>query len=252
MDSQALKDRLSQISTLWTVLFQAHQATGDAAVTAKQALVQRYCSAVYRYLLGAVGTEEVAADLAQEFALRFLRGDFQRADPQRGRFRNYLKTALVHLVNDHYRAQQQQPRPFAPDGPEAAVSPQRDPDSDLDFLASWREELLERTWAALAQVNAPYHAVLLFRVSNPEMASSQMAEQLSAQLGKPVTAAWVRKTQQRAHDKYAELLIEEVAVSLEQDTESLEQELADLDLLRYCKAALRRRQDRNPCSAEEE
>jgi DNA-directed RNA polymerase specialized sigma24 family protein len=44
---------------------------------------------------------EVADDLAQEFALRFLRGDFQRADPERGRCRDYLKRALINLVHDY-------------------------------------------------------------------------------------------------------------------------------------------------------
>jgi RNA polymerase sigma-70 factor (ECF subfamily) len=252
VDSQALRDRLSQISTLWSVLFQAHQGTGDAAITAKQALVLRYSGAVYRYLLGAVGTEEAATELAQEFALRVLRGDFQRADPRRGRFRNYLKTALVHLINDHYRDQHRRPRLFGPDGPNIPAPVDRDPDSDPDFLASWREELLERTWAALGEANASYHAVLLLRVGNRDLSSAQIAEQLSAEFGKPVTAAWVRKTQQRAHDRFADLLVEEVAVSLEQDTESLEDELKELDLLQYCKSALRRRHDRNPPAAERE
>src|SRR5262245_57328630 len=100
--NQSLESRLSGISTLWSTFFQAHKS-GDAAVAARQALLERYSGAVYRYLLGAVRNEDTAADLTQEFALRFLRGDFHRADPQRGRFRDYLKTSLIHLVNDHHR-----------------------------------------------------------------------------------------------------------------------------------------------------
>src|SRR3712207_7176976 len=51
-------------------------------------------------------SEAAAEELLQEFAVRFLRGDFRRADPQRGRFRDYVKTALIHLVIDHQRAEQ--------------------------------------------------------------------------------------------------------------------------------------------------
>jgi RNA polymerase sigma-70 factor (ECF subfamily) len=224
------------------MLLQAHAGPVDEADAAYGALLQRYCGAVYRYLLGAVHDLEVAEDLAQEFALRFLRGDFRRADPERGRFRDYLKTALIHLVNDYHRARQRWPRGLAPDAPEQAAAPQDDAAAERDFLTSWREELLERTWRALAEANPAGHAVLRLRVEEPEMPSSQMAEQLGAQLGKPVTAAWVRKALQRAHDRFADLLLEEVAQSLPAATpEGLRQELQELDLLRYCRAALGRR-----------
>jgi RNA polymerase sigma-70 factor (ECF subfamily) len=68
-----------------------------------------------------------------------------------------------------------------------------------------------------------------------------MAEQLSAVLGKPQTAAGVRQALHRARDKFAELLLYEVRQSLENPTKDrLEQELADLGLLEYCKPALER------------
>jgi RNA polymerase sigma-70 factor (ECF subfamily) len=239
MDRHSLNDRLSHISTLWTVLFQAHQSEKEAATAAQRALVQRYSGAVYRYLLGAVRDEDVASDLAQEFALRFLRGDFRRAAPERGRFRDYLKKALIHLVTDHHRARQKQPSAFAANSPEA-IAPR--PDSEQDFVRAWCEELLERTMQALAAANAAYHAVLLCRIEDPNATSAEMAEQLSARLGKEVTAAWERKTRQRAHDKFAELLIEEVAGSLEGTSPAaLEAELRELDLLKYCQTALARR-----------
>ena len=112
-----------------------------------------------------------------------------------------------------------------------------------DFLASWREELLDRTWQALAEANAAYHAVLLRRVENADMPSAQIAEELAASLGKPVTGAWVRKNLQRAHEKFADLLLEEVARSLESaEGEALRDELRELDLLKYCQSALARRE----------
>jgi DNA-directed RNA polymerase specialized sigma24 family protein len=245
MDSAALNERLSRISTQWTLLFRAHAGEADAAASAQREWLQRYSGAVYRYLLGAVRDPDVASELAQEFALRVVRGDFRRADPGRGRFRDYLKTALIHLVTDHHRARQAWPRALAPDGPEPAAPPAEDTNSEQDFLASWREELLARTWTALAEANTAYHTALLFRVENPEASSAEAAEQLSGRLGKPVTAAWVRKTVQRAQEKFAALLLEEVVGSLEtSDPTALAEELRALDLLRYCRSALEcRRKD---------
>src|SRR5437667_9614348 len=134
-------ERLSQISTLWTMLLRAHESPGDAARSARHALLQRYGRAAYRYLIGAVHDSEAAKELAQELAVRFLRGDFHRADPGRGRFRDYLKSALIHLVTDFRRSQQRKPRPLDHDTPAPKFE---DPDDDAVFLAGWRAELLDR------------------------------------------------------------------------------------------------------------
>ena len=75
--------------------------------------MQRYCGSVYRYLLGALRNGDAAIELFQEFAMRFVRGDFHRASPTRGRFRDYVKTALINLVTDHFNRQNSKPRPLA-------------------------------------------------------------------------------------------------------------------------------------------
>jgi RNA polymerase sigma-70 factor (ECF subfamily) len=241
MGDEAPPDRLSQISTLWTMLLQAHEGSPEQASPACRELMLRYGGAVYRYLLGALHNPEAAGELAQEFALRFIRGDFRRADAQRGRFRDYLKTALRNLVTDYHRRRKAWHQPLAPDAPEPIAAAESDADSEAAFVASWREEILECTWKALLRANPAYHAVLWLRIAQPELSAAQMAEQLTVQLGKPRSAVWVRKTLERAHDKYTDLLLEELAQSLPVATaEALRQELHDLGLLRYCGAALER------------
>ena len=246
MTPAQLDQHLSEISTVWTVLFQAHAGPADAAGAAQRQMLQRYSSAVYRYLLAAVRSPEVADDLFQEFALRLVRGDFKRADPERGRFRDFLKTSLYHLIVDHGRRQQRRPLTLSPDHPEPAGEPPPEAASDREFLAIWKSELMRRAWEALAQVERQtgqiLYTVLRARADHPELRSPQMAEQLSRQLGKPVSAVWVRKRLFLAREKFTDLLLEEVARSLEQATlEDLEQELADLELLDYCRPALERR-----------
>jgi RNA polymerase sigma-70 factor (ECF subfamily) len=240
MERHELDQRLSQISTQWTVLAKAHGDQPDAATAAQRALLQTYSGAVYRYLLGAVRDPDAAAELAQEFAVRFLRGDFRRANADRGPFRNYLKTALSHLATDYHNARRAAPSPLDTDAPSPAAAWTTVEDSD--FFASCRDDLLDRTWKALDEAQPLYAAVLRLRIQGPDLTSAQMATELSTKLRKRITADLVRKSLQRAHDKFADLLIDVVAGSLETDERSvLDEELRELDLLKYCRSALTRR-----------
>jgi DNA-directed RNA polymerase specialized sigma24 family protein len=240
MERDELDQHLSQMSTQWTMVLQAHGGEADAANAALAGLAQRYLGVVYRYLLGAVRDPDAAAELAQELALRILRGGFRHADPRRGRFRDYLKTALIHLVDDYKAAQRDRPRPLPPDMPAGRTPPVAE--READFLESWREELLNRTWTALAAAQPMYHAVLLFRVENPDVPSPQMAEQIATRLGTPMRPDQVRKALQRSHARFAELLLDEVATSLGNPSrEELAEEVRELDLLKYCRTALERR-----------
>jgi RNA polymerase sigma-70 factor (ECF subfamily) len=249
MEEDILNQRLSEITTVWSLVLQAHGGPADAEAEAQRALVQRYQRAVYRYLMGALRDPDAADEVFQEFALRLVRGDFRRADPERGRFRNFIKTALVHLVTD-YQKRRLRTQAARLMGQEPAAAPDID-DSDERFLQTWREELLARSWEALEAFQAwsgqPFHAVLQFRAENPKLPSHDMARQLSKQLkpAEPFTDAGIRKVLQRAREKFADLLLKEVTQSMESPNgDQLAEELADLNLLPYCQTALERRRKR--------
>lgn len=246
MNEHDLNHRLSRISTEWSLLTKAHQGSSDLVTAAQQVLMQRYCGAVYRYLLGIVRDGDAADELAQEFALRFLQGDFHRVNPEKGRFRDFLKMSLRHLVIDHHRRRERRPQPL-PEGPFEPADSSTAPDLDRQFVDSWRVELLSRAWEALARIEQetgqPYHAVLRFRADHPDMRSAQMAGALSVQLGRDLSANGVRQLLHRGREKFADFLLDDVAQSLEdRSAERLEQELVDLNLLEYCRPALERRQ----------
>src|SRR5271165_5917650 len=97
-DNERLDAHLSEISTAWTLVGQAHGGTAEARLAAQAALFQRYRRAVYRYLQAALNDAHAADDVFQEFSLKFVRGDFRGADPERGRFRNFLKTSLSNMI----------------------------------------------------------------------------------------------------------------------------------------------------------
>jgi RNA polymerase sigma factor (sigma-70 family) len=233
--------RLSGLRTHWSILLQG-QGESAEAVAAKQQLLERYMKAVRRYLIGALRDIEVADELSQEFAVRFMRGDLHHADPTRGRFRDFVKGVLFHLIADHYRGQKRTPAGL-PDGslPDfQAIDPS---DNDKQFVESWRSEMLNLAWTALQQhqdeTGQLYYTVLQHRAKQPEQRSAEMSEHLSAELGKPVNAAWVRQTLHRAREKFADFLVHEVLQTLrEPSVDRLEEELIEVDLLEYCRPAL--------------
>jgi RNA polymerase sigma factor (sigma-70 family) len=250
MDSSDLSTRLTNIKTHWTVLFQAHQPSGDKGTAARQQLLLRYYGAVYRYLLGTVRDLAVAEDLTQEFAMRFLRGDFHRADPKKGRFRDFLKTALRHLAHNYWSKKDKAPAPLPPAASEELAGHPEDPAApDQAFLDQWREELLTRTWEALEELQRrtgqPFHTILRWKTEQPELRSVQLGQRLGDLLGKSYSEIAVRKLMQRARQNFADLLLEEVSRSLQTtEPEPLEQELIELQLLEYCRPALDRRDRR--------
>ena len=242
-------DHISRISTIWTLVLQAHGDDSEAIAAAQSRMIERYSGAVYRYLVKILRNSDAADDVFQEFALRFVRGGFRHANPQRGRFRDYLKTALLRLVSDYRRSHRGREKSLGE--AEADVPADiADPESEFDrqFCESCRDELLSRAWDALKileeQTGRPFHAVLSYRTEHPGCTSEQMAVELTSRLGsdRPLSSAGVRKTLQRAREKFAELLLYEVTQMIgENQCDILEQELIDLELLVYCRSVFKQR-----------
>jgi RNA polymerase sigma-70 factor (ECF subfamily) len=242
--------RLSNIETTWTQILNAHRAEEGSRLAAQQNLLLRYYGAVYRYLLAISRDPVVAEDLAQDFAVRFLRGDFHRADPGRGRFRDLLKTAVRNLAKDYQRKQQRVPRSLDEGGDKQAIPDALTDDSfDKQFLDKWREELLSRAWQGLLAVEKgggqPYWTLLQRKTEDPKVRSAQLARELSGLLKKPCSEASARQLLHRARELFADLLVEEVIQSAEtNEIDKLEQELIELDFTDYCRSALERRRQR--------
>jgi RNA polymerase sigma-70 factor (ECF subfamily) len=237
--------RLSEMSTQWTMVFQAHSGQPGEKSLAISRLMCRYAGAVHRYLLKALKDPDAAAELDQEFALRFLRGDFRGCTPERGRFRDYVKRALQNLINDYYR-RKRPTRALDSHIEELAASDSGLAQFEKEFLESWRKDLLDRAWTSLSELEKnsgqPYHTVLRSRVDHPNLPSPELAKQLSTELGRTLTPGAVRQALQRSRRKYVDYLLTDVLMSLERPSqEELEEELSDLNLLDYCRPYLKRR-----------
>jgi len=237
MSRDDVNERLSRITTDWGVLRDAHGGA-DAARRAQEVLVLRYGPAVRRYLKRVAGDADAADELFQEFGIAIIEGKLKSADPGRGRFRDYVKAVLRNLVAKYHTKRKKGPQPIGPDSPilDALAAPESN-DGELDV--AWRDNLMARAWAALADANRMAFDVLKFRAEHPELPSQDLAAQLTAKLGKVLTPEGVRQTIHRARKQFALLLTEEIGQSLTAPTaDTVAAELAELGLLEYCRPAL--------------
>ena len=81
--------------------------TSEEAREALVELCRRYWFPLYTFVRRSGYGREDAEDLTQDFFAEFLeKGYFSRADPQRGRFRNFLLTSLRNFMTKQWRRNQ--------------------------------------------------------------------------------------------------------------------------------------------------
>jgi RNA polymerase sigma factor (sigma-70 family) len=234
-------DHLSWITTHWTLLLRAHGADADARKAAQAELLSRYFRAIYRYVRSLVPDEAAVEELCQRFGVRFLEGAFRNASPDVGRFRDYVKRAVIHLVRDWERDRRARTRPLDSAVLASLASPA---DTEKQFEEEWRGELIEKVWERLAAYQAQrkgrcVYTVFRYGAEHPDRTAAQVAEELSRRLNRPLTEQGVWKTLERGRKKFAEFLLDEVALSLGNPTaDELRGEVSELGLLRYCEEAL--------------
>ncbi len=236
-------ERLSQIETLWSIVRKAHQPDEEVARDAQRQLLEQYGNAIQRYLNAKLRDPAAADDIYQDFAIKFVRGDFHKASPEIGKFRTFIRTVLYRQIADYYRGKKRRPNVqldlelFEP------VDDSDEESQDEQFAEAWRDEMLKKAWDALYEfeVNSKklWYSVLQLRVKNPEMKSADLARSIGDQLGQPMSSANVRVLLHRAREKFSKFLIEAISNSLNSNSaDDIEEELADLNLLEYCQAAL--------------
>jgi RNA polymerase sigma-70 factor (ECF subfamily) len=223
--------RLDQISTRW------------AAVHDPAQFLLRYGAAVRRYLGALIHNADDVDEVLQDFLARGIERGFVRAEPLRGRFRDYLKTAVRNAALSHLRRR----KPAGQDDfvlHQLTAAPETPLAADQQWETEWRQCVLARAWQALEahQRRAPAslcHTVLQLSAAHPKEDSKALAARASAQAGRPIRPDAFRKQVSRARRIFAELLLAEVASTLESPTpEQIEEELIDVGLMEYVREFL--------------
>lgn len=217
---------LNRISTQWS------------AVHNPSHFLIRYAASVRSYLVALLKDVQEADDVAQEFFLSVVAKGFVRADADRGRFRDYLKISVHNAAISHLRRKRREPGLVDASVMQFVATSPASPD-EVSWEANWRQCLLDRVWRAIEShehgaAESLYHTVLRQSVNHPDEDSSQLAERVSTQIGRPLRADAFRKQLSRARRMFAELLLREVAETVDNATpELVEDELRETGLLPF-------------------
>lgn len=214
---------LDQISTRW------------AFVNDPSQFVMRYAPAIRNYMGAIIKNQHDAEEAAQDFLLRAVRRGFTSADPDRGRFRDYLKAAVRHAAFKQLHRR----RPVALDDLANAAVDHAVQRADHDWNADWQRCVLGRVWRSLERHQMEHdgnlcHTVLRLAVDFPEEDSVKLAARAAALTGHPLRADAYRKQLSRARRLFAEMLLDEIKQTVENPTHGLiEEELIELGLMEY-------------------
>lgn len=217
------KSFLDQISTRWALVNDPSQ------------FVLRYAPAIRNYMGALIQNQHDAEEAAQDFLLRAVRRGFTHADPDRGRFRDYLKAAVRHAAFKQLRKRQ---AVHLNDIDGLAIE-RATRQADQDWNADWQRCVLGRVWRTLERHQEQHdgnlcHTVLRLAVDFPEEDSAKLAARAEALTGHPLRADAYRKQLSRARRLFAESLLEEIKQTLESPTpERIKEELIELGLMEY-------------------
>lgn len=217
---------LGQISTEWALIHDPGE------------FVLRYAGAIQRYLNALIKNRHDAEEVGQDFLMWVTAHGFPRAKRGRGRFRDYLKVAVRNAALNFLRRK----RPATTSDSEVldlltAQGPSLIPDQE--WIAQWRECLLDRAWKNLEEHQRLlpgnlYYTVLQLLVQNPGRDSTALAAEASQLVRRPIEAEAFRKQVSRARRKLAKFLVSEIAQTLDKPTPAqVEEELIDLGLIEY-------------------
>lgn len=129
------------LTTRWTLLLQAREGEGSAAL---ESLCARYWRPAFHFVKGSGIGHAEAEDVVQSFFAAFLgHGGFGKADAARGRFRSYFLGALRLHLADHWRRSAAQKRG---DGQRTLPLEAAEQVAD-DGASSEQERAFDRQWA---------------------------------------------------------------------------------------------------------
>jgi hypothetical protein len=202
--------------------------------------VLRYDLAIRKYLASLLKNEDAVQEVIHEVLLGILKRGLERIQSNAGRFRDYLRASLRHAVYQYWRQKQKDPGGDAELDTLASAELTPGEEADRVWITDWRECLLDRTWRALLALQdnsggaSPYYTVLRLAVDHPNDTSTVLAARAEAALQRPIRADTYRQQLRRARRRFAELLRDEVARTLDDPTpEAIVDEFINLEMLEF-------------------
>lgn len=210
------------VTTRWSVVLAAGRSDTTRSRDALARLCQTYWYPLYAYVRRRGYSAHDAQDLTQEFFARLLeKHTFAAADPNRGRFRSFILTAMNNFLAQEWEKSRAKKRGggnelFSLDLAQAENRYDLEPSSldtpDKDFDKKWAVALLD---SVMAQLEAEFKSdgkTELFTALKQTLTGSRESQpyaELSQKLG--MTEAAIKVTVHRLRKRYRELLQLEIA-----------------------------------------
>jgi DNA-directed RNA polymerase specialized sigma24 family protein len=231
-------NRLSQISTLGSLVRKARSGSGEAL----ESLFVRYRKAVLQYASSLLHDANEAEEVCTEFANKLNARQLGVTVGEMGSFRKFIKQTTYSLAMNRLRQHHRQGGRFLLD--------EGFPGDGRVFDEEWGRPCLDDAWSLLEEgelekpypQSPPYHSVLSLRAENGDASYEDLAKLLSQILSEAITAEQYRLWLHSARAQFAEHLLKVLEQELGDSCQGdLVTELKDLGLYNYCKSALESR-----------
>lgn len=225
-------------TTRWSIVRAINQENPSEAKSALQDLCQTYWYPLYTYVRRQGNDPESAADLTQAFFADLLqRQDLKRVDPNLGKFRSFLLTALKHFLINEWNKTQAQKRgggksPLSLDFGEAEnryrLEPAHSETPEAIFQKQWAKTLLQRVTDSLRSEFADRGKAHQFDKLNKFLSGKNSEETLAEaahQLAMSEVA--VKVAVHRMRQRFGTILRSEIEATLS-DAEEIDAEIKQL------------------------
>ncbi len=226
--------------TRWSLISAVRSGDAPRAREALETLCTAYWYPLYAYVRRLGHPHEDAADLTQGFFEQLMKKEiFTRADPERGRLRNFLLTAMQRFLRDDWRRSRRLKRGggaeiLSIDEAAAEGLYAREPSVNVTpeslYHRRWALTLLERTVLALQADYTEQGKCALFDALKPALTEDPDAAS-AAETGAPLgmSAGAVRVAVNRLRARFRQRLLTEVAASMDTQSEAeVEEEISAL------------------------
>ncbi len=203
--------------TAWTCIMQARSDSETSVGQALEHLAQLYWKPVFYHVRRKGYPEHDAEDLVQEFFRRFIeREGMAQADPNKGRFRNFLLASVNHFLCDEYDRRNAQKRVPDPDYFESKAAQE----GGHSFARDWATIVLDRAFSRLRD-QSPREARILEAQRGGKAPYRDLAKELET------SEANVKVMAQRGRVKMRHYIKEALRETTTSEAEA-EEELAEL------------------------
>jgi RNA polymerase sigma factor (sigma-70 family) len=213
------------MTTQWSLIFAARDGNAEVARIALSQLCKRYRPAILAYAKNLCDSRQEAEDLTQGFFTKLLEQRIDtRADPERGRFRSFLKVSVANFFRSQLESQNAQKRSALDDQPEQASV--QTPEQAFDH--AWTKVVVKRSLIRLREEAQASKKIELFDALQPfllEGAEHKDLNEIASRHGVRANtfAVGLHRMKQRLRELIRAELLDTVS-----SHEQLNQELHDL------------------------